>query len=310
VTFSGLFSLFALGALVLSGCGGSPHGASPPERRTCVVLSIGGDRGIAHLGALAAAKERGISVQCVVGNSMGALVGSLYATEPQADTTARYRELMARYVAATEAEAHDRAVVGALLGAGLALLSGGAALPLMAGGGFVGAGSVDPQDLTRFRQVLDGYYRHASIEQLPVSFATMHQRVRGENGGMVDVRTGNVAGAVGASIANPLIFPRFDPRVTGVLDPGVDRVAATPVDDACRLFPDARLLVVNASGKPVFVSTRMNCPVLEIDVPSQVANAPRVLIGKDPDFSAVVKSGYAAATHALEPSRVEEWMSR
>jgi NTE family protein len=307
VTFSGLFSLLAL---ALSGCGGSQNAPSPAERRTCLVLSVGGERGIAHLGALAAAKERGITVQCVVGNSVGALIGSLYATAPQADTTLRYRELMARYVTATEAEVQDKAMVGALLGAGLALLSGGAALPLMAGGGIVGAGSVDQQSLTRFRQVMDGYYRHANIEQLPVSFATMHQVVRNENGGMVDVRTGNVASAVGASIANPLLFPRLDPRVTGVLDPGVDRVAATPVDDACRMFPDARLLVINVSGNPVFVSTRMNCPVLEIDVPSVIANSPRVLIGTDPDFSAVVKGGYVAAKHALEPSKVEEWMSR
>ena len=50
-----------------------------------LVLSGGGFRGIAHIGALRALKEFGIQPSCIAGTSSGALIGSLYAAghEPQ-----------------------------------------------------------------------------------------------------------------------------------------------------------------------------------------------------------------------------------
>lgn len=44
-----------------------------------LVLSGGGARGIAHAGALVALEERGYTVPVVVGTSMGAIIGALYA---------------------------------------------------------------------------------------------------------------------------------------------------------------------------------------------------------------------------------------
>jgi len=60
-------------------------------------------------------------------------------------------------------------------------------------GAMLGAGSVAPKDFDRFNRVLDAYHRGVHIEWLPVPFATMHEVVRSENGGMVDVRSGNLA---------------------------------------------------------------------------------------------------------------------
>jgi predicted acylesterase/phospholipase RssA len=290
-------------ALLASACGGSPGARSPTEPvRTCLVLSVGGPKGIAHLGAIAAVKQAGIPIQCVVGNSMGALIGSLYATAPGLDTSQRYRSLMASYIASTAAEARDRGVLGGLLLGGLVLLSGGAALPVLAGGAtgaLLGAESVDKQSFERFQAVLNRYYGGTLVEGLPVPFATMHQRVVSDAGGMVDVRSGNLAWAVAASIANPLIFTRLDPRKTGVLDPGVDRVAAIPIDDACRMFPNSRLIAINATGKAAFVSNRMDCPVVEIDVPDVTTNPAKVLFGQEPDFTDAVNTGYRATLAVL-----------
>src|SRR5699024_7027851 len=50
----------------------------PPER-VGLVLSGGGARGLAHVGVLHALEERNIQVDAVVGTSMGAIVGALYA---------------------------------------------------------------------------------------------------------------------------------------------------------------------------------------------------------------------------------------
>ena len=302
--------LVALASLfTISACGASPRTAArvppPTPMRTCLVLSVGADKGIAHLGAIAAVKQLGIPIQCVVGNSMGALVGSLYVTAPTIDTTQRYREFMGSYVATTKSEAQDTGLAVGLLGAGLVLLSGGAALPVLAvgGGGYmVGAGSVDQIEIDRFSRVLDGYYRGARIEWLPVPFATMHEVISTENGGMVDVRAGDLAEAVKGSVANPLIFPRLDPKRAGILDPGVDRVAVTPVDDACRMFPHSRLIAINVSGQPVFTSNRMDCQVIEVDVPVVAVDHARVLKAEEPDFSMVVNAGYRATLAVLAPT--------
>src|SRR5437016_654118 len=71
-------------------------------RRTCLVLSVGGPAGVAHIGAIAAVKEAHVPIDCVVGNSMGALVGSLYATAPGEDVDARFRAFIGAYSDATK----------------------------------------------------------------------------------------------------------------------------------------------------------------------------------------------------------------
>jgi NTE family protein len=53
----------------------------PPGRpRVALALSGGGARGIAHIGALRALEEAGIPVDAIAANSMGAIVGGIYAT--------------------------------------------------------------------------------------------------------------------------------------------------------------------------------------------------------------------------------------
>src|SRR5277367_4896288 len=66
---------------------------SPAARpRTCLVLSGGGARGMAHIGVLKVLEELKIPIDCIAGTSMGAVVGGLYAsgmTAAQIDTTMR-----------------------------------------------------------------------------------------------------------------------------------------------------------------------------------------------------------------------------
>jgi len=51
-----------------------------PFRRIALVLSGGGAKGLAHVGVLAALGSIGIRPDLVVGTSMGAAVGALYAS--------------------------------------------------------------------------------------------------------------------------------------------------------------------------------------------------------------------------------------
>ncbi|TXS89876.1 BamA/TamA family outer membrane protein [Parahaliea maris] len=76
-------SLFTL-PLLLLGClvalpvtAGTETGREHPG--VALVLSGGGARGLAHIGVLQALEEMRVPVDCVVGTSMGALVGGVYA---------------------------------------------------------------------------------------------------------------------------------------------------------------------------------------------------------------------------------------
>ncbi|MBJ6766191.1 patatin-like phospholipase family protein [Myxococcaceae bacterium JPH2] len=270
---------------------------SAPER-TCVVLSVGGARGLAHLGALAALKARGVPVDCVVGNSMGAVVGSLYASAPGMEPRARYRAFFAEYEHQTAEAAAGRGVVGATLGLLAVALSGGALAPaLMAGvlGAAGGAASVPQLSHARFTHVLDTFYDGARVERLPVPFATFYQQPTAEGLTRVTVTEGPLAEAVAASAANPFLFK--DATLERI-DPGADRVSAVPVHDACVLFPGARLIAINVTGEAAFYQPGQGCEVREIrvDVASPAEDA---FTGMGPAFEAVYAAGYDAVIASL-----------
>src|SRR3954470_16534333 len=74
-----------VGALALaSSLGGIPAAQAPaptpPRPRIALVLAGGGAKGAAHIGVLRVLDELHIPVECVVGTSMGALVGAVYAS--------------------------------------------------------------------------------------------------------------------------------------------------------------------------------------------------------------------------------------
>ncbi|MGH7126815.1 MAG: patatin-like phospholipase family protein, partial [Stellaceae bacterium] len=70
---------------------------SRSSRRTCLVLSVGGFKGLAHVGAIEALQERDVPIDCVAGNSMGALIGALYATAPDEDPGPRVAGFLQKY---------------------------------------------------------------------------------------------------------------------------------------------------------------------------------------------------------------------
>ncbi|HOD55623.1 MAG TPA: patatin-like phospholipase family protein, partial [Candidatus Cloacimonadota bacterium] len=50
-----------------------------------LVLSGGGAKGLAHIGMLKVIEEAGLPIDCIVGTSMGAIIGGLYAMGYSAD---------------------------------------------------------------------------------------------------------------------------------------------------------------------------------------------------------------------------------
>ncbi len=69
-----LFALLTLSLLC------APALAQNAGHDTCLVLSGGGARGMAHIGVIKVLERERIPVDCIVGTSMGAVVGGLYAS--------------------------------------------------------------------------------------------------------------------------------------------------------------------------------------------------------------------------------------
>lgn len=129
----------------------------------------------------------------------------------------------------------------------------------------------------RFKRTLGRLFGFTRIESLPVPFATFYAEGTATGIEIQPVRGGLLSEEVARSIANPLIFPALVVKQGRAFDPGADRILAIPVEDACALFPDANLLVINVTGQPSITTARTRCPVLEVLVnappPNQVGDA-------------------------------------
>jgi NTE family protein len=101
--------------LALAGCAHGPPVLDPGRRPTCLALSVGAADGVAHLGAIAAVKQIGVPISCVVGSGVGALIGAVYASAPAEDTRLRFEALVRDYAAATRSAAGSNGLGPALL---------------------------------------------------------------------------------------------------------------------------------------------------------------------------------------------------
>ena len=58
----------------------TPSSAAAGRPKVCLVLSGGGARGVAHVGVLKGLETLRIPIDCIVGTSMGAVIGGAYAS--------------------------------------------------------------------------------------------------------------------------------------------------------------------------------------------------------------------------------------
>ncbi|MBI3395340.1 MAG: patatin-like phospholipase family protein [Spirochaetia bacterium] len=293
-------------ALALSFLGGCrtiawiiPH----TGERTCLVLSVGGAKGMAHIGAIEALRAANVKIDCVYGNSMGAVIGGLYASAPDADLAERYKGLIDAYARRTQAEAGEKFLEDFVKGSKAASkMKGKDGLVFLLSGlleGLTGTLLMKKYDIERFERTLNDYVKAMNIEDMPVRFATSYQEKRGQGLALVVADKGSLAAAVAHSANNPFIFQGTTMQY---LDPGADRGAAVPVEEACAVFKADRLIVINVTGDKPFYSAQMKCPINEIKI--EIADPDEeALSGTGPAFQQVRQSGFEAARAQIKTGK-------
>jgi predicted acylesterase/phospholipase RssA len=273
-------------ALAAASCSARRAVRAPEARRTCLVLSVAGPKGAAMAGAVEALQAKGYRFDCVYGNSMGAIVGALLASHPGASISGRYRN----FVEAARAD-----------GTGDLLARAGGVVRRFLGhvmGVHDGYERIDP---ALFERTLADWTDGATFESLPVPFATSYALVMQDRIEIVVARQGRVANAVTRSAANPRLFELGHSSTLTAVDPGVDRKARVPAEDACDTFGPADLVVVNASGSPLS-GAPARCGVVEVVV--DVGPADLTDLSVDPaDLDRLHQLGWASAQSAPVPSR-------
>jgi NTE family protein len=221
-------------------------GKAPLERpRVALALSGGGARGIAHIGVLRALEEGGIPVDAVAANSMGAIVGGIYATGRSA----------------TELEAIVRSMDWASLFSGR---PDRRTLPVgrrtdryasTAGVSFDWTSLRLPGGLLAEHRVNRFLIEHLSpagfsvdgdFDRLPVRFRAIAADLA--NGEVVVMAKGDLARAVRASMSIPLVFPPVEWEGRRLVDGLV--VNNLPIDVA-RAFGGAVVVAVDIASPPL-----------------------------------------------------------
>lgn len=175
-----------------------------------MVLSSGGARGLAHIGAIEELEQRGYRIRSIAGCSMGALVGGMYA----AGRMAEFREWM---------QTIDKRKMLSLIDLSLSI-----------------------NHIVKGERVIDALKEivpDVNIEDLPIEYQAV--ATDWENGREVVFHSGSLYEAIRASISIPLFFNpvRRDEMILvdgGVLNP-------LPLKQG-RQMPGELLVAVNVSG--------------------------------------------------------------
>lgn len=212
------------------------HAAERP--RVALVLGGGGARGLAHVGVLKVLEEAHIPVDCVVGTSMGALVGGVYASGQSAAALSRavgairWNEVLDDLPARRDrsyADKQDDWLNMFSLGLGVSD-KGQLLLPK----GAIGTQKVD----LLIRELVN----NATIEtfdSLPLPYRAVAADL--ETGDMVVLSRGDLAAAMRASMAVPGLFPPVERDTRVLVDGGIAR--NLPIDVARGVCGDVVIAV-------------------------------------------------------------------
>jgi NTE family protein len=271
--------------------------------KTCLVLSGGGALGAAHVGVIRVLEDAGVPVDCVVGTSMGAIVGALYATGYDAgdleaiirglDMSEMFIDQPPRRELPFRRKVDDLTVLSKLE---FGFSGGSFTMPrgLVAGQkfGFV------------FQELLLPAVGVATFDDLPIPYRAVATDV--ESGGMVVLDRGDLGQAVRASMSVPGAFSPVPVDGRLLVDGGL--VRNLPVDVARAMGAEVVIAVdVGASDATVDAAElnsatkifgRMLSIMIRENVRHEIADADIVIA---PDLGEYSSRDFDRMSEMLEP---------
>lgn len=180
------------------------------KQQVSLVLSSGGARGLAHIGAIEELESSGYEIHSVVGCSMGSLIGGLYATGHLKEVTEWFRSLTTQeMLKLVDVSLHSDSLVKG------------------------------EKVINRLKEIVPDQ----NIEDLPIPFRCVATDIH--HGRQVVFDHGSLYDAIRASISIPMIFRPVPYEDTELVDGGL--LNPLPVDLADRQYGD-KLVVVNVSA--------------------------------------------------------------
>ncbi len=232
-----LSGCFMLSLLVIHLCTSSLYA----QGGVVLALSGGGSRGLAHIGVLEVLEENNIPVAGIVGTSIGAIIGGLYASGYKAS---QLRDIISG-TDLTALLSHPSERIFVALGREQLSAGGLPWISLNEKGQITGPlGSESGVELLdRFAQLALNV-DVVNFNNLCIPFAAIATDL--ETGKKVVLRRGSLASAMRASMAIPAIFEPWPIEGKLLVDGGL--VSNMPVSTARELFPGYPVIAVNVTS--------------------------------------------------------------
>lgn len=224
-----------------------------------LVLSGGGTKGLAHIGVLEVLERENIPIAAIVGTSMGAIMGGIYAsgyTAKEIKEVVSNVDLMEIISDRSSAKILD-------MGYNKQPTSQTSMLSLQLDGKKLPRGkrgALRAKDLYSFLSELTERSAVTDFNMLPIPFAAVATNL--ETGETVILRKGNLASALRASLSIPGIFEPWEMNGRLLVDGGLK--ANLPVLIAKKLFPGHPVIAINLSPEDITKPQERLRSVLEV----------------------------------------------
>jgi predicted acylesterase/phospholipase RssA/outer membrane translocation and assembly module TamA len=205
------------------------------QKRVTLVLSGGGARGLAQIGALMALEQEGIRPDLIVGTSMGAIIGALYASGYNADTIRHFalainwNDIYSNMSPRSELPMAQKKTAG--------------------------------NHLFEVRLDKNVQYRYGKeFDSLPIPLRIVSTDI--VTGRKVVFAKGNLALAIRASCGFPLVFSPVDLDSVLLMDGGL--MSNIPVGTSLEEFPDCYVIAVDVTS-PLWNKEELANPARLVD---------------------------------------------
>jgi predicted acylesterase/phospholipase RssA len=234
--------------------------STAPRRGLALVLSGGGSRGLAQIGTIQALEQAGLKPDLIIGTSMGAIIGSLYAAGYSPDSIARFVKTFDWNRMYTNSASRTQLLVSrkdeettCLYELRFdSLLQPVIPQSISEGQSFYNA--LTPKlAASQFRAAMD-------FDSLPIPLRIVSTDI--VSGRRIIVSKGNLPEAIRASSSFPLVFSPVNSDTMLLMDGGLS--SNIPVEAVLEEFPGYCIVAVDVTS-PLWEKKDLNSPVRLMD---------------------------------------------